>query len=48
MDMLNKSMTNQHTVLQQTLRQLWSAYKEHYLSSAQSCDGKAHKSLGGG
>ena len=36
MDVLNRSMTNQYAILQETLRQLWSAYKEHYLSSVQS------------
>ena len=40
MDMLNRSMTNQYAILQETLRQLQSAYKEHYLNSAQSCDDK--------
>ena len=33
-------MTNQYAVLQETLRNSQSASKEHYLSSAQSCDGK--------
>ena len=40
MDVLNRSMTNQYAVLQETLRQLQSASKEHYLSNAQSCDGR--------
>ena len=40
MDILNRSMTNQYAILQETLRQLQSAYKECYLSSAQSCNGK--------
>ena len=43
MDVLNRSMTNQYTVLQETLRQSQSASKEHYLSNAQSCDGKDPK-----
>ena len=40
MDVLNRSMTNQYMVLQETLRQPQSASKEHYLSNAQLCDGK--------
>ena len=43
MDVLNRSMTNQYTVLQETLRQSQYAFKEHYLSNAQSCDGKDPK-----
>ena len=43
MDVLNRSMTNQYTVLQETLRQSQSASKKHYLSNAQSCDGKNPK-----
>ena len=46
MDVLNRSMTNQYTVLQETLRQSQSASKEHYLSNAQSCDGKDPKEFG--
>ena len=46
MDVLNRSMTNQYTVLQETLRQSQSASKEHYLSNAQSCDGKNPKEFG--
>ena len=40
MDVLNRSVTNQYNVLQETLRQSQSASKEHYLSNAKSCDGK--------
>ena len=40
MDMLYRFMTNQYAILQETPRQSQSAYKEHYLSSAQSCDGR--------
>ena len=47
MYVLNRSMTNQYAILQKTLRQLQSAYKEHYLSSAQSCDGKDPQEFGG-
>ena len=43
MDVLYRSMTNQYTVLQETLRQSQSASKEHYLSKAQSCNGKDPK-----
>ena len=46
MDVLNSSMTNQYTILQETLRQSQSASKEHYLSSAQSCNGKDPKEFG--
>ena len=46
MDVLNRSMTNQYAILQETLRQLQSAYKEHYLSSAQSSDGKDPQQFG--
>ena len=45
MDVLNRSMTNQYTVLQETLRQSQSASKEHYLSNAKSCNGKDPKEL---
>ena len=40
MDVLNRSMTNQYAILQETLRQSQSACKEHYLSNGQSCDDK--------
>ena len=43
MDVLNRSMTNQYTVLQETLRQSQSASKECYLSNAKSCCGKGLK-----
>ena len=46
MDVLNRSMTNQYTVLQETLRQSQSSSKEHYLSNAKSCDGKDPKEFG--
>ena len=46
MDVLNRSMTNWYAILQETLRQLQSAYKDHYLSSAQSCDGKDPQEFG--
>ena len=46
MDVLNRSMTNQCTVLQETLRQSQSSSKEHYLSNAQSCNGKDLKEFG--
>ena len=46
MDVLNRSMTNQYTVLQETLRQSQSASKEHYLSNVKSCDGKDLKEFG--
>ena len=46
MDVLNRSMTNPYAILQETLSQLQSAYKEHYLSSAQSCDGKDPQEFG--
>ena len=46
MDVLNRSMTNQYMVLQETLRQSQSASKEHYLSNAQSFDGKNPKEFG--
>ena len=45
-DVLNRSMTNQCTVLQETLRQSQSASKEHYLSNVKSCDGKDPKEFG--
>ena len=34
MDILNRSMTNQYAILQETLRQTQSTSKEHYLSNA--------------
>ena len=46
MDVLNRSMTNQYTVLLETLRQSQSASKEHYLSNAKSCNGKNPKEFG--
>ena len=46
MDVLNRSMTNQYAILQETLRQSQSASKEHYLSNAQSCDGKNPQEFG--
>ena len=46
MDVLNRSMTNQYKVLQETLRQSQSASKEHYLSNAQSCNGIYPKEFG--
>ena len=46
MDVLNRSMTNQYTVLWETLRQSQFASKEHYLSNAQSCDGKDPQEFG--
>ena len=46
MDVLNRSMTIQYTVLQETLGQAQSASKELYLSNAKSCDGKDHKEFG--
>ena len=46
MDVLNRSMTNQCMVLQETLRQSQSASKEHLLSNAHSCDGKNPKEFG--
>ena len=46
MDVLNRSVTNQYTVLQETLKQSQSASKEHYLSNAKLCDGKDPKELG--
>ena len=46
MDTLNRSMTNQYAILQETLRQSQSASKEHYLSNAQSCDGKNPQEFG--
>ena len=45
-DVLNRSMTNQYAVLQDTLRVSQSASKEHYLSNAQSHDGKDRKEFG--
>ena len=46
MDVLNRSMTNQYAILQETLRQSQSASKEHYLCNAQSCDGKNLQEFG--
>ena len=46
MDVLNKSMTNQFSVLQQTSRKSQFASKEHYLSNAKLCDGKDPKEVG--
>ena len=46
MDVLNRSMTNQYATLQEMLRLSQSASKEHYLSSAQSCDGKNPQEFG--
>ena len=46
MDILNRSMTNQYAILQEMLRQSQSASKEHYLSGAQSCDGKNLQEFG--
>ena len=40
MDVINRPMTNQYSVLQDTLRQSQLASKELYLSNAKSCDGK--------
>ena len=46
MDVLNKSMTNQFSMLQETLRQSQPASKEHYLSNVNSYDGKDPKEFG--
>ena len=46
MDVLNRSITNLYTVLQETLRQLQSASKKHYISNAESCNGKNPKEFG--
>ena len=46
MDVLNKFMTNQFSMLQETLRQSQSASKEHYISNVKSCDGKDPKEFG--
>ena len=46
MDIPNRFMTNQYAILQETLRQSQSASKEHYLSNAQSCDGKDPQEFG--
>ena len=46
MDFLNRSMTNQYTVLKETLRQSQSAFKEHHLINAQSCNDKDPKEFG--
>ena len=40
MCVLNRSMTDQYSVLQETLRQSQLASKEHYLSNAKSCNDK--------
>ena len=45
-DVLNRFMTNQYAVMQETLRQLQSASKDHYLSNVQSCDGKSPQEFG--
>ena len=45
-DVLNRSMTNQYSVLQETLRQVQLASKEHYLSNVKSCNGKDPKEIG--
>ena len=46
MDILNRSITNQYAILQETSRQSQSATKEHYLSNAQSCDSKNPQEFG--
>ena len=46
MDVLNRSMTNQYPVLQETMRQSQPTSKEHYLSNSQSCNGKDPKEFG--
>ena len=46
MDVLNRSMTNQYMVLQETLRWSQSASKEHYLSNVLSCNDKNPKEFG--
>ena len=46
MDVLNRSMTNQYAILQETLRQAQSAPKEYYLSNAPSFDGKKPQEFG--
>ena len=46
MDVLNRSMTNQYAILQETLRQSQSASKEHFLSNAKPCDGKYPQEFG--
>ena len=46
MEVLNRSMANQYRVLHEILRQLQSTSKDHYLSNAQSCDGKNSKEFG--
>ena len=46
MDVLNRSMTNQYAVLQETMRQSQSASKEHFLSNAKPCDGKNLQEFG--
>ena len=46
MDILNRSMTNQYAILQETMRQSQSASKEHFLSNAKPCDGKNLQEFG--
>ena len=46
MDVLNRSMTNQYAILQETLRQSQSATKEHFLSNAKACGGKNPQEFG--
>ena len=43
MESFNKSMSNQYSVLQESLKQSQAASKEAYLSNAPSCDGKNPK-----
>ena len=45
-DVLNRLMTNQYSVLQETLKMSQSAFKEHYISNAKSCYGKDPKEFG--
>ena len=40
LDKFEKSMFQQNNVLHESLRQLVTASKEHYLSNAKPCDGK--------
>ena len=46
MDILNRSMTNQYAILQETLRQSQSVSKEHFVSNAKPCDGKNLQTFG--
>ena len=46
MDILNRAMTNQNSMLQETLRHSQSASKEHYINNAKSCGGKDPKEFG--